>query len=755
MVTEIITSPLIGNVETNLLSGHTLLKNNVFYGINGSGKSTICEVISQLEPKDFNNLDSNDVHIFAFNTTWRRSTIGPFLEGNVAQGVMTVQMSEDSEGARSEIARLGKGIKRLRKNLKTAQEALAKAEAEQKEVVKSIAKNTKESVGDTCKPLMARSFNKTVIERILNSNDSLVEIEEQSVGKKIDLINSEQLSFTPPPALGEIWGMSDELWAEVSVSSSISLASAIKFTEWVKNGLGLHAHESECNFCGGDLSDTRRKLLQDELDKLTANSSSKVQEAVQACEKSQKAIDEYLTKLSEVETNDADFQQQLLTAQLTVENEGKELLGYLDECRTILNERCLDIRFVASKRPQYIIDKFEEKVIKLNQLVKEVTDSIANLETRKETAVSDLRKHYCSRFSSKWRSAKGTFDSKKSEIERIENEIFEAENTISDLNASLSASEETAQFIDKYLRVILGEHRLRVVSDSTTNEYRIERMNKRAEKLSEGERKLISLLYFCAEFRTEERKKEIKNSVILFDDLGSELDEVRLFAIDRFITDFFSKEVSNPRAVCYFTHSFSHFKILLDRLGDKAVSKIMGGKPKPATASFFEVYKESEDEPTDRPTTKIKAWNEKAIDLRSDYDLSFYLLVESYKSGIDGEQLPLSIANDCRKVLEGFTEFKEPGHEKFGVRMENLSREYEIPVTPALSRLVNHGSHSSFGREASLFSRNLLERCIKDTILFVRNIDNLHFKKMFTKVSGDESLRGSIESLQTTSLASD
>lgn len=748
---KIVASPQIGNVEADLLAGHTLLRNNVFYGINGSGKSTICEVISQLEQKDIESSGS-DVRIFAFNTRWRESTIGPFLEGDVAQGVMTVQMSEDSEGVRSEIARLKKGIKRSEKNLATALQSLEDFKKVQADAIKSIADHTKVSVGDTCRPLMARSFNKKVIEKILNSSDSLVEIEQQSVKKKIDLVNSEQLILTPVPVLGEIWEMSDEIWAEVSNPSSVSLDSAIKFTEWVRNGLELHVHETECDFCGGEFSDSRREHLQAELDRLVAASSDRVREALRDCRQSQKQINDYLTKLGEIETNDTEFQEKLLTERRSVEDEGRKLLVYLDECQEILNDRCLDLRFIALKRPQYDIDEFKKKVCSLSQLAQRITTSIANLDSRKETAVVDLRKHYCSRFSAGWRTAKASSKRSEDRINQLRREISVAETKVSDLNASLSASEETAQFIDANLRVILGEHRLRIVSDSATNEYRIERMSKRADRLSEGERKLISLLYFCAEFRTEERKKEIQNSVILFDDLGSELDEVRLYAIDRFITDFFSKEVSSPESICYFTHSFAHFKILLDRLGSRAVSRVERGMSKTASAAFFEIYKEAEDEPTDKPTTKIQSWDEKALSLQSDYDLSFYLLVDSYKSGLEDEPLPLSIANDCRKVLEGFTEFKEPGHEKFGKRMEDLSNTYNVPVTPALSKIVNHGSHSSRGREAALFSRNLLERCVKDTILFVRNIDLEHFQKMFKKVGGDRSLEASIESLQAASL---
>ncbi|XCB29726.1 hypothetical protein RQN30_11215 [Arcanobacterium hippocoleae] len=83
------------NVAKNSLVGIKLLNDSVFFGINGAGKTTVCEVLSRAATlKDDREDNSEPVRVYAFDDQWRKNKVGDFVEGGSAEGVTTVRLSE-------------------------------------------------------------------------------------------------------------------------------------------------------------------------------------------------------------------------------------------------------------------------------------------------------------------------------------------------------------------------------------------------------------------------------------------------------------------------------------------------------------------------------------------------------------------------------------------------------------------------------------------------------------------------------------
>lgn len=242
---------------------------------------------------------------------------------------------------------------------------------------------------------------------------------------------------------------------------------------------------------------------------------------------------------------------------------------------------------------------------------------------------------------------------------------------------------------------------------------------------------MVSLLYFCAEFLAEDRKQSLKNSVVLFDDLGSELDEARLFSVDRFISNHFRNP--KPASLVYFTHSHTYMKILQSRLANKAVPKKAEKEP---TAIFYEVYKDTFN--CAEQSTRCRQWDNEAVGLTNDYWLSFYMLLKAFEKMQEGAPPELGTGNFCRKVLEGFTEFRAPNSDNFGSRIDTITAQNKIQISPALSKIVNNLSHIDLNRQGGALSRNEVELAVIQTLNFLKTVDSKHFHALLIKFRGKE-----------------
>ncbi len=368
---------------------------------------------------------------------------------------------------------------------------------------------------------------------------------------------------------------------------------------------------------------------------------------------------------------------------------------------------------------------------------------IRNHSKNKEDAVQALKKHCCAADGSSWKSINEKLEEARKEEEAALEAKKVAEEELSELKESVSSTQQTAKFLNKSLRIILGDKTLQVSVGGVGEGYRITRHGQPAKGMSEGEKKLVSLLYFCAEFFSEERKALLKNSVIAFDDLGAELDEARLLAIDRFITDHFRNALKiQPASIVYFTHSHTYLRILQNRLADK-VSSREGAEP---TAIFYEIYKDIFHK--SEQTTRCRKWDDQAVRLTNEYWLSFYMLLKAFErlqddneQGPDGGQLDLGTGNYCRKVLEGFTEFRSPNSVNFGTRLDNLIRKANVPISPSLSKLVNGLSHTSLHKDGGVLARHEVERALIETLNLVRVLDPDHFDALTNKLIGKNDAR--------------
>ncbi|MBI8989561.1 AAA family ATPase [Corynebacterium meridianum] len=724
------------NVKEDALKGVLLNKNTVFFGINGAGKSTVCEVLrSGSTFKDSDPTSSDEANIFSFDEKWKKDNIGDFIEGGSAKGVTTVRLSKNAGEIEEKIRQAESDLERNKKatarKLKEKEQLLEK----QKEITSAVFKGERKRLENRCAQLSGKSFNRTRIAKLLEKGGATV-LSPSEIDQRIEIANSPHPGgLQPLPTYPARWSISEDLWNEICRTDPPPEEFDIDINEWVRTGLSLHQVNDKCQFCDGLFTESRFNALVNAIRQIEKKTSSSIKEAYNDCCFALSELDRFGVQLDSTSFSDTTYGADLEPIKNRVLLLTGPVMEELRKTKSILNEKIENPWTpVTRDRPRIDYGPLNAAFEQLRTKYSEALTEMENHTRNQEKAIEDLKKHCCATDGAEWRSNSDNLEEAIEALNQASASEHLAQQRLDELKHSISTTSDTADFIDKYLAIILGENILRVTEGKSGEGYRIERFGKPADGMSEGERKLVSLLYFCAEFRTEARKEALKNALVMFDDLGSELDETRLLAVDRFITNQFQKR-SGVKLV-YFTHSHTHLKILQERLRKKVKEQKKRDKIMPATAVFYEVYKDHLND--NQQSTAVRLWDVKAVELVNDYWLSFYMVIQAFKNIQNNEPPPFSAGNYCRKVLEGFTEFKAPTSEQFGSRIDHILNSADIPLSPSLSKIVNIFSHSGLDRKSAFWSRSEIESAIIQTLHFMLRVDRCHFETLLKAIEKDD-----------------
>lgn len=725
------------NVHSDALKSIDLLKHSVFFGVNGAGKSTVCEVLQ--EHTVYQNPTGIPPVVYAFTEKWRETNVGDFVKGGSAREVTTVNLAENAGAIEDSIRSKEQLLKQTLKDVEAEVKNVTNIKNELSKIKDAVFNGERKTLESKCDELTSRRFNRSKIEKALGrGNLTLLSDKELEEFLTIAAASPPEMPPLLPPEPRR-WSYSDEVWSEVK-NGLPALEKAVEtITAWARKGLERHKAGDSCEFCAGEVTQARLDEVKNAIDFADQGISEQTSTALAECRECLTSLEEYKTLISHLslssDTYDNDLANRKTQFLLAIE----QLLKNLRTAETQLAMR-IDAPWdeFDFKKPNTSFSDFDKKLEALETELELLRGKVSDHSANKHNAITKLQEHCCAKDGATWEATKTRLSAAEKSLDLERSKVTKLERELNELKSSISTTARTAEFLDNNLSLILGDRVLRVKQGSNPGEgYVITRDGDPATDMSEGEKKLVSLLYFCAEFETEERKSSMRNSIILLDDLGSELDDTRLLATDRFVSDHFSK--LNPAALVYFTHSHSYLRILQNRLASKATKRTG------ATAQFFEVYKHSYDN-NDR-TTRVRKWDSEAVNLINDYWLSFYLVTKEFSALIDGTPPSLASGNYCRKTLEGFTEFKSPVDSKFGTAINSLLAKHSAEVSPSLSKVVNELSHSGVARTGGALSRNELEQAVVQTLSFMRAIDSDHFTQLLQRVRGKEAAKEITQSL--------
>lgn len=732
------------NVAENALKDLKLYPNTVLFGINGSGKTTVCETIanySELRPKA--TMNNKDLKVFAFDDNWRNANVGDFIIGGKARSVTTVRLGDDAAQLEMKIKEEQSALKNSVDELQQQEQKVRDLEKEQEAVLDRVFNGTRKSLENRCSGLNGRSFNRRKIREILENQQGKL-LDDNQVEALLRIVQHDAPDPLPPvPIIDSPWKLEDHIWDKVIARPDSTKTDIIQITNWIKEGLSQHQPGQQCEFCNGIVTKERLRQIEAAINQAESSMDPILLDALEKCKIFIDQLERCKDSLNATQFSESVYGGNLENEKSKIIRTITKILPSLHEIRRIITSKKDNPHSqVIDERPLLELSEFLEALSSFEHEYTTTQTKIRNHTDNQKRALKDLQRHCCATDGIAWEANQQLLESANENHRIAIDEVRKVRENITELESQISTTADTANFLNDSLASILGNSVLKVSEGDQGEGYRITRHGEKADGMSEGEKKLVSLLYFCAEFRTQERKACLSNSIVLFDDLGSELDEARMLTADRFISDFFQK--SRPAAICYFTHSHQHLKILQDRLGSKAVLKSDGKLP---TACFYEIYKDTFS--SEQLNTKYRKWDDEAINLTNDYWLSFYMALRAFERLQDGGVPDVGTGNFCRKVLEGFTEFRFPANDNFGSRIQGVISEEQISLSPSLSKLVNGLSHSGLGRSGGALSRSEMERALIDTLEFMRAVDEKHFRSLLKKFRGKTGARNILRSLDT------
>lgn len=659
----------------------------LFYGLNGTGKTTIANFLQNQAGSDFGSCSVEFVHgnnpeLLVYNQQFIEDN---FLESSSQPGVFT--LSKGNKEAEQAIDNAKREIKRIDKDNVCITEEIQKIEAQKIEKTDQI----KEKVWKAKSRYERTSLDYCLV-RLKGSREQFLEKVRQTSCEEID-VSPDDLMQEAKELLDQetmekvlIDGVSldlsmienSPLFQEVIVGSGESyLSQLIKRlgnSDWVKQGAEfLRTEQEKCPFCQQNLpvnfEDEIRTLFNeayqdklDELKKIHQQYKDEI-ERVGNILSGSSFQDDYVTGDSEF-VGMKEKLQSLLKANLAKIAEKctspstKITLQGTDELITQLNEMILAIR---SR-----IGTYNEKIKNRNVHLNALKDKFWKL-------VRAQYQDVLLNFENDLMELESRINAKNNELESVKTEIRKNRETISENRKKITNIELSIETITRQLSMLGLEGFELVKETGDSSFYRLKRGSDDYDiykSLSEGEKTLITFLYFielCQGSLNSETPVDPANRIIVIDDPISSLSHNYVYDVASIIH--YKIIEAGYRQILLLTHSLFFFHEIL-RLKN-------AGKDCPTGYKLFRI-------------TKNKYSQVKQMargDIQNDYQ-SYWQVIRDAREGAASN---IILPNMMRNILEYYFAFIHQ-QDNLKAALEKLGTE-DSEFKP-LYRYINRQSHS-------------------------------------------------------------
>lgn len=729
-------------------------KVNLFYGYNGSGKTSFTRFLSCLNNDTLDNDFSsarwsinvnNNTHtrfpcvykdkIKVFNIDFIDNEL-QFKEGKAKKisaiiGQENIQLNEEIRN----LTQQRDALLNNRKELKSKEEK-DKAESKLEDKKTEIAKLIREALHIE----NANSYNKKQVGLGLDNfnSDKNISMEEKNDAVKL-FISNNTTEISP-----EIIQNFKKLIIDYTNIDKIItiLKTPIKrknvdikdnILKWMEEGINIHKSEhSHCQFCNQEIMEDYwnsryaeiQQLLQKDEDYEKAEKEfneekNKILEYINivdkfACNIGQRdfidstflneynnfknRLDEILIKIHPILDNLKDIIYKKDLAKGEIYQFEYNLQDDLHNIEHIVENICITITSNNAKVQNIQKEKLEARQTVINYFLQDNIEEINNL---KENIASATNKY-------------NEDNQKLSDLQR----------EITTKSARLENQEDIINKINEQLGNFLDIN-LSFQYDTIQKNYMLMRksidgMEIPAKHLSEGEKNFIAFLYFIISLDSS-TKTEKKNEIIVIDDPVSSLDSNKLFHIGSLLLD----NVVKYGQIFFFTHNFYFFTKVRDALKNKYKKDTESSTKKYEDIKIYEIKYHKTD---GSQIVEASKFIQKHI---SEYMDIIEKLKELYNRN-DNEK-DASTANLIRRVLEIFISFKCPREDCLYGKFKALIKDENRSKYNYLWSIANAFSHTE-ENSSSIPSLNISyvagKEEINDLFHFMQDIDDKHFKDL-------------------------
>lgn len=684
MISKIILNGVASYKSQTILK--TDKKVNLIYGLNGTGKSTLSDYLHKRTDEKYKScsiegLDANH-EIMVYNQTFIQET---FFESENLKGIFT--LSKENKEAETKIANAQKEIEKLEaeniaknKELESEKKAISQKQETAKNTIWKI--KTDYSGGDRVLEFC--------LENLKGSKDSLF---NHIVGltkptskptKSIDDLKSDLQSISGDNAqkyfiLPQISFASQNIETETLFSKQIvgnenstvsQLIKELGNTDWVKEGLQYLPKEqtqenATCPFC--QEKTISNNLVDSIKNYFDASYEADISSLKFFLEKYSQAIQDIPSKSifeanPKFEAHKKDFEIKY-NAFIKVVEDNKKLID--DKIKTA----SVPVILKSSAKP---LEELNEVIQKINELVEVHNKNI----DQKDTVKTNIKKIF-------WEIMRWDYDqtihsinaeetTSKNIVNKLKDVLEEIRTKTTSQNAIITEQQKQTVNIEEAIMNInnslidlgITDFEIKKHSDNFYKIVRGENREKVFHSLSEGEKMIISFLYFIELCRGKKEAIETgKKKVVVIDDPISSLSHIYVFNVGRLIHNEFLRS-DKYEQVFLLTHSLYFFYEMTDTNKErrKEQQKLFRLR-KNATGS--EILEMSYEE------------------IQNDYH-SYWFIVK------DDKQPAALIANCMRNIIEYFFNFVEKRD------LNNVFQKNEMQDNrfQAFNRYVNRESHS-------------------------------------------------------------
>lgn len=520
-------------------------------------------------------------------------------------------------------------------------------------------------------------------------------------------------------------------------------------TSWVESGRHIHDGLDRCIFCGGQLTDDRKKQIDqhfsDEVEEAQRATDALIREVTAA----QKSVKDLLGDGAIAGSLFDDLREGFKTAHAGAKAQAglleEWLMGLLEALEKKRANVVARVEYEITEAPVVDGSKIEaaltthnDRVAEHASLVQEAAKKVElHLLKEAEAKIAGLDER-----SKKATKAKADLDDT---LERYRAEVAALENVEGDPLPS-------AEVMAKELTRILGRSELSFELLSDGKHYRVTRHGRPARDLSTGERTALTLIHFLENVKRADARSG--KPIVVIDDPVSSLDGGAAMGISTYI---WSETVSKDHIeqVFLLTHNFELF-----RQWDIQIDKLPGRRG-PANKTFpsncYELIAPHQDVGgTKKRVPAFIVWppnEDTRVKVRSAYHHAFITAARAHKAlAVDSSiekrlDALLLYPNVLRRMLETFLAFKSPtsvgnftgAMRDMGATLEDRGYRGDADALRLqLTRFTHANSHAESPETDVVVNPDEIGAVITAVFTFMSAIDQPHFEGL-CKVIGIES----------------
>lgn len=667
---------------------------NLIYGLNGAGKTQVSKFLANQEDENFKdcNIEGlNNEKILVYNQDFIDEN---FYNTDRQQGIFT--LSKENANAKQEIENLQKGLEKLKvnqdkkeKELKEKQGEINKIENDCKNSIWEIKQSHYDDFKRFFKGISKREpyfeFITPKIEEALSLEITNQNINLDELKKQYDILtDTTQAKLENVNEISNIGFNNIEnnaIFNEVIIGNQDSvvanLINNLGNGDWVKTGLDKYVSQDSqtCPFCQKDtITQEFRGYLESYFDKTYEDKIKEIE----------KLNDDYKNLLSNIPSIETFYRGDIL------DDKDLEFEKIYSQVTSKLQENIRKIKEKIKEPGKKIeLEKTDEVFENLNNYIKQIQQKIIEFNGKLDNQESELeklektfwkfvifeKKEIIEKYKKDKREKEAHKQILDKENKTIKNNIQNIENAIKDKQKEVINIQEAVDKINVCLKDLGMLDFYIKIQDNEKQEYVIVREGEDEpsfKTLSEGEKTLISFLYFLQLCQGRKERNEINlEKIIVIDDPISSLSFNYVYDVAQLIKEIFLHEKNGSyKQIFILTHHLYFFKELVGY--NETYNKSM---------KYFRIRK-------DKNTSHIEIMKENEI--LNDYQAYWQILKECKKDGINVVLIP----NVMRNILEYFLGFIQKN--KIDV-IKNMKNEDQENKFEAFCRYINRESHSFMG----------------------------------------------------------